>query len=78
MNTVFLECAEGYPKIFIITGRCVHVYVSQSVFFRTKSCGEIMVMSFHTKKQVGGGQFFDLIRLGDVVSSSTKTDFFKA
>lgn len=69
---------EDTPNFLFITGRCVHVYVSPSVFFRTKSCGEIMVMSFHTKKHVGGGQFFDLIRLGDVVSSSTKTDFFKA
>ena len=63
---------------FFITGSYVHVYVSQSIFFRTKSCGEIMVMSFHMKKHVGGGQFFDLIRLGSVVSSSTKIDFFKA
>ena len=37
-----------------------------------------MVMSFHMKKHVGGGQLFDLIRLGSVVSSSTKIDFFKA
>lgn len=67
---------HGCHKIVFTTGKINYTYVSQSVFFRTKSCGKIILMTSPSQKKLLGGGVLWSNKIGRYSVKNVKYIYF--